>query len=89
MKIIEYRLNGNETLYDFNTIKNILKTDRSKLQRDLRRVSGTENVKYKNQYLYKEEILFLLVEEELFKRLDKIELVENEQSKNKINSRSN
>ncbi len=72
MKVIEYRINGGDILYDFNTIRIMLKTDRSKLQRDLKRVSGKEYVKYKNQYLYKEETLFLLMEEQLFERLDKM-----------------
>lgn len=82
MKVIEYRIDGSNKLYDFNTLKNILKIDRSKLQRDLRRFSGTDYVKYKNQHLYKERILFLLMEELLFERLYKIEKQENELSKN-------
>jgi hypothetical protein len=73
MKTIVYRLNGKENLYDFNTIKHILKHQRSKLQRDLKRISGTDIVKYKNQYLYKEEVLFILMEETLFEKLDKME----------------
>jgi hypothetical protein len=50
-----------------------LKHQRSKLQRDLKRISGTDIVKYKNQYLYKEEVLFILMEETLFEKLDKME----------------
>lgn len=73
MKVIEYRINGSHSLYDFNTIQRIVKSQRSKLQRDLKRITGTDIVKYKNQYLYKEEVLFLLMEETLFEMLDKIE----------------
>lgn len=81
MRIVEYKIEGNNTFYDFTTIKDILKIDRSKLQRDLRRVSGTDYIKYKNQHLYNETILFTLMEEELYRRLDKIERQEHELSK--------
>lgn len=74
MNIVEYRINGKDKFYDFTTIKQILKTDRSKLQRDLRRISGKDFVKYKNQYLYKENTLFRLLEEKLIDELDKIEM---------------
>jgi hypothetical protein len=82
MRTIVYRLNGKENLYDFNTIKNIVKYQRSKLQRKLKKISGTDIVRYKNQNLYKEEVLFLLMEETLFKELDKIENMKNEQPEN-------
>ena len=72
--IVEYRINGKDKLYDFTTIKQILKTDRSKLQRDLRRVSGGSFYRYKNQFLYKEETLFQLLEERLIEELDKIDI---------------
>lgn len=73
MRIIEYRLDGRNKLYDFNTLRNILKIDRSKLQRNLKSISGTDFVKYKNQFLYKEIVLFLLLEKQLIEKLDKIE----------------
>lgn len=73
MNIIEYRINGGNKFYDFSTINQILKIDRSKLQRDLKRLSGKDFIKYKNQYLYNENILFQLMEEQLIERLDKIE----------------
>lgn len=84
MRIVEYRMEGNDTFYDFTTIRDILKIDRSKLQRELRKMSGTDFVKYKNQHLYKKEILFLLMEKQLYKRLDKIEEQDYELQKNKI-----
>lgn len=84
MRIVEYKVEGNNTFYDFTTIKDILKIDRSKLQRELRKISGTDFVKYKNQYLYKKEILFNLMEKQLYKRLDKIEEQDYELQKDKI-----
>ena len=73
MNVIEYRINGENKFYDFSTINQILKIDRSKLQRDLKRISGNDFIKYKNQYLYNENILFQLMEEQIIERLDKIE----------------
>lgn len=73
MKIVEYRIEESKSFYDFTTIQNIIKIDRSKLQRDLRRISGTNFIKYKNQHLYNETILFTIMEEEIYRRLDKIE----------------
>ena len=84
MRIVEYKVEGNNTFYDFTTIKDILKIDRSKLQRELRKISGTDFVKYKNQYLYKKEVLFNLMEKELYMRLDKIEEQDYELQKDKI-----
>ena len=81
MRIIEYVTNENEILYDFNTIKNILGVNKSKLQREMNKIEGREYVKYKNQFLFKEKTLFLLMEQILFERLDKIEMNENELSK--------
>ena len=72
MKIVEYRINGSDGLYDFNTIQSIVKTHRSKLKRDIKRVSNNDYIIYKNQHLYKKEILFQLMEETLIERLDKI-----------------
>ncbi len=85
MKIVEY-LVGEESnpFYDFSTIHQILKIDRSKLQRDLRRVSGKEFIKYKNQHLYKKETLFTLMLEQIFERLDKNNEIENELPKDTL-----
>ena len=55
MRIIEYVTNENEILYDFNTIKNILGVNKSKLQREMNKIEGREYVKYKNQFLFKEK----------------------------------
>jgi hypothetical protein len=72
MKVVEYRIDGSKPLYDFRTLQNILNIDRSKLQRNLKRFVGTDYVEYKNQYLYNEEILFQLMEDTLWDRLNKI-----------------
>jgi hypothetical protein len=72
MKVVEYRIDGSKPLYDFRTIQNILNVDRSKLQRDLKKFTGVKYVEYKNQFLYNEKILFELMEESLWNRLNKM-----------------
>ena len=72
MSIIAYKVKeGEQPYYDFSTISTLLKIDRSKLQRHLRRIAKTDFIKYKNQHLYKQEVLFKLIEEQLMENLDK------------------
>lgn len=81
MSIIAYKVKeGEHHYYDFSTIKDLLNMDRSKLQRDLRRIAKADFIKYKNQHLYKQEVLFILMEEQLMKGLDKIGPSLNEHS---------
>jgi len=72
-----------DNLYDFTTMKDILGVNKSKLHRELHKLPERDFVKYKNQYLYKEKTLFLLMEQILFERLDKIEKKEYELSESK------
>jgi hypothetical protein len=69
MKIIGYITEEENKLYDFDTIRKILNTSRSKLHRDIKKnnVLGT---KYKNQFLYSEQTLFIMMENNLIERLN-------------------
>ncbi len=78
MKVVGFLTEENDKLYDFNSIKNILRISKSKLYRDLKRIEDNEIVRYKNQFLYKEKTLLLLMEKTLIDRLDKIESEDNE-----------
>ena len=82
MKVVGFLTEENDKLYDFNSIKNILKVSKTKLYRDLKKIEDNEFVRYKNQFLYKEKTLLLLMEKSLIERLDKIEREENEFSEN-------
>ena len=75
--IINYNNERENKLYDFTTIKSILGVNKSKLHRELKKLERKDFVKYKNQHLYREYTLFLLMERILIQRLDKIELEEN------------
>lgn len=75
MKVIRYET-GEETLYDFHTLKQILGFNKSKLYRELKKIDGKEIVRYRNQYLFKENTLFKLMEKRLMEEVSKIESVE-------------
>lgn len=75
---VSYRDEREEDLYDFTTIKQILGVNKSKLHREIHKLSDRDFVKYKNQHLFKEKTLFQLMEKILFERLTKIEENENE-----------
>jgi len=75
---INYVHGNNEILYDMNTMKSILGVNKSKIQREIKKIPENQFVKYKNQHLYKETTLFILMENILFERLDKIESNQNE-----------
>jgi hypothetical protein len=78
---INYTTEKEDNLYDSTTIKKILGVNKSKLHRELKKLPEKNFVKYKNQYLYEENTLLLLMEKILFERLDKIEQNNYELSK--------
>jgi hypothetical protein len=59
--MIKFITNNNEILYDIETMKQILKVPKSKIQRELKK-QDCEIVKYKNLFLYKSQILYSLME---------------------------
>ena len=78
MKVVGFLTEENDKLYDFKSIKNILKVSKTKLYRDLKKIEDNVFVSYKNLFLYKEKTILLLMEKTLIERLDKIEIEENE-----------
>jgi hypothetical protein len=80
---INFVTEKDDNLYDFTSMKEILGVTKSKLNRELQKIPQKEFVKYKNQYLYNEITLLLLMETILFQRLDKIEREHNEFSESK------
>lgn len=63
-------LKGSKKLYDIETMKNILKVPKSKIQRELKK-QDHQIVKYKNLHLYSEETLFALMEIILLEKINK------------------
>ncbi len=63
-------IKDDKTLYDIETIKQILRVSRSKVQREIKK-QQTEIIKYKNLHLYPEETVFELMEIILIEKLNK------------------
>lgn len=62
-------IKDNKTLYDIETIKQILNVSRSKTQRELKK-QQPEIIRYKNLHLYSESTLFQLMEIILIEKLN-------------------
>jgi hypothetical protein len=58
-------------LFDFQTLQKVLNMNKSKLYRALGELNGIEVVRYKNQFLYHENTLFMLMREKLIERIER------------------
>lgn len=65
-------IKDNKTFYDVETIKQILKVSKSKVQREIKK-QQPEIIKYKNLHLYNETTVFKLMEIILAEKLNKLE----------------
>ncbi len=72
MRVLRYETDKG-ILYDFHTMKLILGVNKSKLYRELKKIDVSDMMKYRNQFLFSENTLFLLMEKRLIEELDKIE----------------
>ncbi len=68
--MIYYTDEKENKLFDFNTLQSILKMNKSKLYRALNQIPDVEVIKYKNQFLYKEETLYILMKKRLIEKLE-------------------
>ena len=71
MRVINYLTEENDKLYDVDTMRQILGTSRSKIQREIRRNNISNYVKFKNQHLYSEITLFTIMEKVLFEKFER------------------
>ena len=71
-KVIGYISEENSRLFDISTMKEIIGTSRSKIQREIKRNKLSEEVIYNNKNLYSEKVLFTLMETILWEKLEKI-----------------
>ena len=58
-------------MFDFQTLQKVLNMNKSKLYRALGGLNGVEVIKYKNQFLYDEKTLFMLMREKLIERIER------------------
>jgi len=68
--MVEFIIKDNRKLYDIETMKQVLKVPKSKIQRELKKIDG-EIIKYKNLFLFPETTLFKLMEIILIEKLEK------------------
>jgi len=71
VKVIGYISEENDRLFDISTMREIIGTSRSKIQRELKRNQLSEKVVYNNKNLYPENVLFTIMENILIEKLEK------------------
>lgn len=70
---IYYKDEKDNTMLDFNTLRQTLNISKSKLYRMINESPEIEVVKYKNQFLYSEKSLYLLMKKRLIEKLNRNE----------------
>lgn len=68
--MILYTDENENRLIDFKTLKRVLNMKKSTLYRVIKDLDTDEPIKYKNQYLYKEEVLYMIMKMKLIERIN-------------------
>lgn len=68
--MILYADKNDNKLIDFQTLKKILNMKKSTLYRVIKGLDYEKPIKYKNQYLYKEELLYIIMKQKLIERFN-------------------
>jgi hypothetical protein len=68
--MILYKDENENNLIDFHTLMEVLNMKKSTLHKLINDLYPLKPLKYKNQYLYKEEILFIIMRDKLINRLN-------------------
>jgi hypothetical protein len=71
VKVIGYLSEENDRLFDISTMREIIGTSRSKIQREIKKNKLSQNMVYNNKNLYSENVLFTIMEKILFEKLEK------------------
>lgn len=71
MRVLSFINEENKRFYDIETMKRIMGVSRSKVQREIKRNNFSEDLKYKNQFLYSQRTLFSLMECVLIEKIEK------------------
>lgn len=72
VKVIGYLSEENDKLYDISSMREIVGTSRSKIQREIKRNKLSETLVYNNKNLYNENVLFTIMEKILLEKLMKV-----------------
>lgn len=68
--MILYTDENENRFIDFKTLKRVLNMKKSTLYRVIKDLDTDEPLKYKNQYLYKEEVLYMIMKMKLIERIN-------------------
>ena len=71
VKVIGYLSEENDRLFDISSMREIIGTSRSKIQREIKRNKLSENIVYNNKNLYSENVFFTIMDKILFEKLEK------------------
>lgn len=71
VKVIGYISEENDRLFDISSMREIIGTSRSKIQRELKKNKLSQNMIYNNKNLYSENVLFTIMEKILIEKLEK------------------
>lgn len=74
VKVIGYLSEENDKLYDISSMREIVGTSRSKIQREIKRNKLSETLVYNNKNLYGENVLFTIMEKILLEKLMKADV---------------
>lgn len=71
VKVIGYLSEENDKLYDISSMREIVGTSRSKIQREIKRNKLSETLVYNNKNLYGEKVLFTIMEKVMIEKYEK------------------
>ena len=71
VKVIGYLSEENDRLFDISSMREIIGSSRSKIQREIKRHKLSESLVYKNKNLYAENVLFTIMEKILLEKLER------------------
>ena len=70
MKVLGYLTENQNRFYDIYNMKDILGTSKSKIHREIKRMGIKEDMKHRNHFLYREEVVFTIMEILLIEKLE-------------------
>jgi hypothetical protein len=71
VKVIGYLSEENDRLFDISSMREIIGSSRSKIQREIKRHKLSKSLVYNNKNLYAENVLFTIMEKILLEKLER------------------
>ena len=70
MRVLSFTNEENKRFYDLETMRRILGVSRSKVQREIKRHNFSNDLTYKNLFIYSQDKLFSLMESVLIEKIE-------------------